>query len=177
MKWTSVTKRGSASHVLSHKRLNTQDFICGIDTHYPLHGTTKHGPSGRQSRIRMLKPRHPDLRSSAGGNAGDSTVRTSRRVLLIMDGFVGVVFGPRAQLWKPGRGPKPFAIDSLLQDNSLEARAELERTRVLADIYGFMRTLGHFDGHTVIKGSLSAPFQTHRIADEHSSPPSSGLRP
>ena len=61
--------------------------------------------------------------------------------------------------------------DKLVKDmNSPEVQAELDRTRALADVFGFIGTPGLVVGHTVILGALPTPLLRRIITDEHSMP-------
>ena len=54
---------------------------------------------------------------------------------------------------------------------SPEVQAELDRTRALADVFGFVGTPGLVGGRTVITGAVPASLLQRIIADEQSMPP------
>ena len=55
--------------------------------------------------------------------------------------------------------------------NSLEVQAELDRTRALADVFGFIGTPGLVIGRTVMMGAVPASLLRRIIADEQSLAP------
>jgi 2-hydroxychromene-2-carboxylate isomerase len=60
----------------------------------------------------------------------------------------------------------------LLRDmKSASVQAELDRTRALADVFGFIGTPGLVIGRTVVYGSLTATLLRRIIADEQSMVP------
>jgi len=55
--------------------------------------------------------------------------------------------------------------------NSAQVQAELDRTRALADVFGFVGTPGLVVGRTVVKGAVPSSLLRRIIADELSLPP------
>jgi len=55
--------------------------------------------------------------------------------------------------------------------NSAEVEAELDRTRAVADVFGFVGTPGLVIGRTVVKGAVPGSLLRRIIADELSLPP------
>jgi len=55
--------------------------------------------------------------------------------------------------------------------NSAEVQAELDRTRAVADVFGFVGTPGLVIGRTVVKGAVPGSLLRRIIADELSLPP------